>query len=143
MDKIDVRDLRVGNWLSVYHPTMPAENIQISADWIRTIEQINDGLIKEDSPLFRIVKPIPLTREILEKNGFVKMASGYYRYFLAYDENYYAGFESVSFYLESYRINALKEEVDGSQSQYTGKCVYLHQLQNILRDLGIEKEITI
>lgn len=71
------------------------------------------------------------------------MDSGYYRYFLAYDENYYAGFESVSFYPESYRINATKEGVDGSQSQYKGKCVYLHQLQNILRDLGIEKEITI
>ena len=70
MDKIDIRDLRVGNWLSVHHPTVPAENIQISADWIRTMERINNGLIKEDSPLFRIVKPIPLTKEILEKNGF-------------------------------------------------------------------------
>lgn len=143
MNKIDARDLRIGNWLSVHHPTMPAENIQVSADWIITIEQINNGLIKEDSPLFRIVEPIAITKEILEKNGFVKMANGYYRYFLAYDENYYAGFESVSFYPETYGIDATKEEVDGFQSQHKGKCVYLHQLQNILRDLGIEKEITI
>jgi hypothetical protein len=69
-NKINIRDLRVGNWISVHHPTMPPENIQISADWIRSIERINNGLIKEDSPLFRIVEPIPLTEEILIQNGF-------------------------------------------------------------------------
>ena len=31
------------------------------------------GHIKEDSPLFRIVEPIPLTPEILEKNGHQSM----------------------------------------------------------------------
>lgn len=138
MDKINIRDLRVGGWV-YYDPNVfiedeyePPKEIEISQ--IKSGEDID--LIIEDC-----YAPIPITKEILEKNGFVKMASGYYRYFLAYDENYYAGFESVSFYPETYGIDATKEEVDGFQSQHKGKCVYLHQLQNILRDLGIDKEI--
>ncbi len=137
MDKIDIRDLRVGNWLSVHHPTMSAENIQISADWIRTIEQINNGLIKEDSPLFRIVEPIPLTKEILEANGF------------KYEE------------FPKFAVNKIAEKTDiaityhpGSKTIFIGisepnfnltssLVLYVHEMQNLLRDARIEKEITI
>ena len=149
MDKIDIRDLRVGNWLSVYHPTMPAENIQISADWIRTIENINNGLIKEDSPLFRIVNPIPLTREILEKNGFAICNQEYTSETVYYLPGYL-------FYLETYTreidpyfhagcsiVTTRRLGFDRTWMPIMCHIHYVHQLQNILRDLGIEKEITI
>ena len=127
MDKINIRDLRVGNWLSVHHPTMPAENIQISADWIRTIERINDGLIKEDSPLFRIVEPIPITSDICDQvnDGHV---------ILLWDDKKYEE-TGESWY-----------ELDICDIPDKTVCIniqYVHQLQNILQDLGIEKEITI
>lgn len=143
MDKIDIRDLRVGNWLSVHHPTMPAENIQISADWIRTIEHINNGLIKEDSPLFRIVEPIPLTKEILEKNGFVENRGITSWKFETKRE------DLIEIYgVNDYHLSINIEDTHGSGKGYRWilnnlVIFYAHQLQNILRDLGIEKEITI
>lgn len=143
MNKIDIRDLRVGNWLSVHHPTMPAENIQISADWIRTIEQINDGLIKEDSPLFRIVEPIPLTKEILEKNGFVENRGITSWKFETKRE------DLIDIYgVNDYHLSINIEDTHGSGKGYRWLLnnlviFYVHQLQNLLRDLGIEKEITI
>lgn len=142
---IDIRDLRVGNWLSVHHPTMPAENIQISADWIRTIEQINNGLIKEDSPLFRIVEPIPLTEEILIKNGFKEGRFGLYSYRLV-DGNDKVYLNSTFTELEYTNVCHNYDDPDevnyGSNMEFP-KPLELHQLQNILRDLGIEKEIII
>ena len=141
MDKIDIRDIRVGNLVYSSFSNAPCKVTEIRLD------ESGYGVCKvtvvDGYKDVASLSPIPLTREILEKNGFVEMDSGYYRYFLAYDENHYAGFESVLLYPESYRIIITKEEVDGSQSQYKGKWLYLHQLQNILRDLGIEKEITI
>ena len=129
MNKIDIRDLRVGNWLSVHHPTMPAENIQISADWIRTIERINNGLIKEDSPLFRIVEPIPLTAEILEKNGFEWRAYG------------------VVLAGEDMALVQCGDYWKIKPNQYSNDTFcyiwYVHELQCALRLCGIEKEITI
>jgi len=116
MDKIDIRDLRIGNWV---HCITDNVNHRIDSFGIEDRMEVHgnpwyiyDGKIN----ILSDTEPIPLTKEILEKNGFIEKDSAYYRYFLAYEENYYAGFESISFYLESYRINALKEEVDGSQS---------------------------
>lgn len=137
MDKIDIRDLRVGNWLSVHHPTMPAEYIQISKDWIITIGQINDGLIKEDSPLFRIVDPIPLTGEILEKNGFK------YKEFPNFAVNeitektkititYHSGSKTIFIGISKPNFNLTSSLV-----------LYVHEMQNLLRYARIEKEITI
>ena len=87
------------------------------------------------------VSPIPLTAEILEKNGFVKMDGDHYRYFLAYDNNYYVGFESVNYYTDACFCNVTKECSDGTQAQ--SKCVYkyVHELQHAMRLCGIEKEI--
>lgn len=137
MDKIDIRDLRVGNWLSVHHPTMPAENIQISSDWIRTIERINNGLIKEDSPLFRIVKPIPLTSKILEKNGFK------YDEFPKFAVNEISEKTKVSFTYHS-GSKTIFVVINESNFNLTSSCVlYVHELQNILRDARIDKEITL
>lgn len=147
MEKIDIRDLRVGDWLLVHHPTMPAESIQISADWIRTIEQINNGLIKEDSPLFRIVEPIPLTKEILEKTGFKFKKNGFglysYRLVDGNDKVYLNGTFTELEYTNVCRNYDDPDEVNYGSNMEFPKPLELHQLQNILRDLGIEKEIII
>ena len=138
MDKIDIRDLRVGDWLSVHHPTMPAENIKISADWIRTIERINNGLIKEDSPLFRIVEPIPLTTTIVEKNFNYAVYNEYGYYQL--NEDFCLRGLDLKFFLCHW------EDIEYSAYQcpkYLFSVDSVHQLQNLLRDLLIEKEITI
>lgn len=127
---IDIRDIRVGNWLSVHHPTMPAEDIQISVDWLKTIERINNGLIKEDSPLFRIVKPIPLTTEMLEKNGFKRS-----EVFVEWK------YENDDVYMIYKPFPYLKIQMEDCIVAFP--CEYVHELQNALRLCGIEKEITI
>lgn len=137
MDKIDIRDLRVGSWLSVHHPTMPAESIQISADWIRTIERINDGFIKEDSPLFRIVEPIPLTKEVLEKNGFKYKEFPYFAVNEITEKTkisitYHSGSKTIFIGISKPNFNLTSSLV-----------LYVHEMQNLFRDARIEKEITI
>lgn len=139
MDKIDIRDLRVGNWVSLHHPTMPPNNIRVSADWICTIEDINHGLIEEDSPLFRIVEPIPITPEILDKNAII----------YDYDVADY-GYIQVKGYqyreddvLIDYCNGHIKITNDATNSEISMDICYVHQLQNILRDLCIYKEIII
>ena len=141
MDKIDIRDLRVGNWLSVHHPTMPAENIQISADWIRTIEQINNGLIKEDSPLFRIVEPIPLTKEILEKNGIkclVLESSGKITYSCNEPPISCTFIPDRGWYLSAGPVGSTKLPF-----AEISKAYYVHELQHVIRDAKVDKELTI
>jgi hypothetical protein len=105
---------------------MKPENIQISADWIRSIERINNGLIKEDSPLFRIVEPIPLTEEILIQNGFP-------------EDEWHGSFPEDKGGLLYIVLSFNK--IFWNLNEYRIELKSVHQLQNILRDLGIEKEI--
>ena len=134
---IDIRDIRVGNWLSVHHPTMPTENIQISADWIRTIELINNGVIKEDSPLFRIVKPVPLTAEILEKNGFK------YKEFPEFAVNEITEKTKITITYHSGSKTIFIGITEPNFKLTSSLVLYVHEMQNLLRDARIEKEMTI
>lgn len=78
------------------------------------------------------VQPIPLTPEILEKNGFEEY-DGLYRLDIAEGVFVNADFKSkepfVSIHNTCYRAIPI--------------CKYVHQLQHALRLCGIEKEITI
>jgi hypothetical protein len=76
------------------------------------------------------IEPIPLTPEILEKNGF-KEYDGFYRLDIVEGVFVNADFKSkepfVSVHNTCYRATPI--------------CRYLHQLQHVLRLCGIEKEI--
>jgi hypothetical protein len=78
------------------------------------------------------VEPIPLTTEILEKNGF-KEYDGLYRLDITEGTFVNVDFKSkepfVSIHNTCYRATPI--------------CRYLHQLQHALRLCGIEKEMTI
>lgn len=81
-------------------------------------------------------EPIPLTGEILEKNGFEEDGEGVYG-----DDN--------SFFIPTYQngfdTGTWETHIEPTEGigDFSGKLRYVHQLQNILRDAGIEKEITI
>ena len=62
-------DLMVGDWVICHHPSMPESFERVTVSLLHTLEQQEHGHIKEEDPLFRIVKPISLTTEILEKNN--------------------------------------------------------------------------
>ena len=118
----------------VLHNTYP-ERIKLIGNTMVKVCNCDDTIDVEE------ISPIPLTKEILEKNGFVKMDGDHYRYFLAYDDNYYAGFESVNYYTDACFCNVTKECSDGTQAQSKGVYKHVHELQHALRLCGIEKEI--
>ena len=76
-----------------------------------------------------LLKPIPLTPEILEKNGWEKRPTGYVFYTdgKRYDNSLWYIFDSNTFV-----VNTAKFQIK-----------YVHQLQHALRLCGIEKEIIV
>lgn len=85
----------------------------------------------------RDLEPIPLTPEILEKNGFEDVGQDIYQY---EEKPYYIWWES-----DRYRLG-----IDKDESDYEKECfgevmrlpiIYVHELQHALRLCGIEKKI--
>lgn len=80
--------------------------------------------------------PIPLTPEILEKNGFVEDGEGVYgddnSFFIpTYQNGFYTG--TCETYIES---------TEGI-GDFSGRLKYVHELQHALKLCGIEKEIVL
>ena len=128
------KDLMIGDWVAVHRPGDRYEQVRVkSVIGNGTIEaKTSDGLVAIGESA---VEPIPLTAEILEKNGF------------KWDE------------LPKFAVNEITEKTKmtfsyhlGSRTVFVGvnepnfnltsACVlYVHELQHILRQSRIEKEI--
>lgn len=130
-------DLMIGDWVEFRPHNEKPFYAQVEA--LNNDETYNkDGYFAD-----KLVQPIPLTPEILEKNGFVNN-DGDFRFFKADEESYYFGFESVHYYFETHFCNVTKEfSQGGMQNQSKGIFTYVHQLQHALRLCGIDKEITL
>ena len=124
-------------------------------DWVLTdegtparIAQVNDcyydgyssDLMLENGDNYRNVQPIPLSKEIFEKNGF--------------NINHYDNGELLTAILEKsgeysvvYHFDCQYFHIDGYEGVYGnfGKLYfrYVHELQHALRLCGIDKEITL
>ena len=84
------------------------------------------------------LKGIPLTPEILEKNGFEKMPRGYFVY-EDDDESL-----KMEFYPKEMNYNGIYDFIDIDRGCITIKelpLMNVHELQHALRLCGIEKEI--
>ena len=73
------KDLMIGDWVILRDPDTNKKK-KVTVTW----GDLGDIILQW-------FEPIPITTEILEKNGFVKQAYGYLRYFKPNDENYYFG----------------------------------------------------
>lgn len=83
------------------------------------------------------IEPIPLTPEILEKNGFVKQD---YDGWLIHEDNGRGLIEYRTDYFDGFLIiNYIKKPF----SKISVKLKHVHELQHALRLCGINKEITI
>lgn len=82
------------------------------------------------------LSPIPLTPEILEKNGFIKRISyGNYRWYLD-------GKNSITLNIYSERDKIWRIMIDTNRNENTIVYVTLvHELQHALKLCGIDKEI--
>jgi hypothetical protein len=128
-NELKVTDLMVGDWVICYHPTRLKYFEKVSVGLLHTMQEQEYGHIKENSPLFRIVEPILLTPEILEKNGLANDPYGCH-----FEEDEYMELE----------ISAEEEGIYWTinYNEYAIlKLKYVHQLQHALRLCGINKEI--
>ena len=127
MEKLNCKSLMIGDWVVYngdveYTDPIRVEGMDIATDMLITSDREDVG--------FDGVEPIPLTTEILEKNGFVKEpdADGLHYWFTLIDKHT----KFSVFYARSV-------------FQWLGPLdfKYVHELQHALRLCGIKKEIVL
>lgn len=136
-------ELMLGDRVYCYHPSRPRKVVTVDADLLGLMERIESGLVTEESPLYRIIEPIPLTPEILEKNGFKKQ--GFDGWEIDHKTDDGNDLEWFALWRNDYssphlQINSFMS-LYGSFSSF--EIHFVHQLQHALRLCGIEKEIVL
>jgi len=143
-------DLMIGDWVDVYHE-LPDESGFYKPLQVTGTHQ-NDGICfghsviecpwldpEEFEEFEEAIKPIPLTSEILEKNGFKEDSETNGIYWRPDCRKFCIVKELDTWY---FAFRVLGETVDKSSGYICiSKCNYVHKLQHKLKDLKIEKEI--
>lgn len=130
------KEIMIGDWV-MYNPNVFIEDeYEPSKEWFPT--QINSG---EDIDLAieGCYTPIPLTPEILEKNGFTEIKGACPTFKI----DIYGYLIKVTFPKENKETNKGNPflVIDSRPSYYSSECLYVHELQHVLKLLGIKKEI--
>jgi hypothetical protein len=133
MTEMKISELSIGDWVrmgggnfQIYHLTLAGDvyGYRRTND-SDTGEEYYDGEIGE-------IEPIPLTPEILEKNGFVK------------DEEFIChSLECDEADFVEYTIGMNRLYVKSGKCDIALTIKYVHQLQHALRLAGVEKEIEV
>ena len=125
------KELMTGDWVCLEDDPKPRQ-----VDFIRTGEV---GLYWNKIVTPPYIKPIPITPEILEKNGF--KGDGYA--ILILDEQTYLDYYYYEHRLRKHWCGVDEWENHSKVNDITFKCncYYVHELQHALRLCGIEKEI--
>ena len=122
------KELQIGDWASLHDTGEFYQVTEIDEEFIR-LGYAHECYYKE-------VEPIPLTAEILEKNGFEIYKDTYNKIGYHYVEH-----KLVIFV----HFNDKKTEVDiysqNDSLNISTSDVYVHTLQHALRLCGIDKEI--
>lgn len=117
-----------------------------------TIEKVKGIIADEDKPYpvtiftgetvsLNDIKPIPLTEDILLKNGFRYRANVIGRHNCRCYELEQKGVYIMTISIYKNHITCELDKVDAMYMNVVTNCV--HQLQHLLRSCGIEKELTI
>lgn len=147
MEKIDIQSYMIGDWLwcgSNYGQV--AEIFTLKDELLITVNNRRNKYFEEINP-FEVttgaedIRPIPLTTEILEKNGFKKSVSPPGIHAKCYELNN----KDKKYHLTIANYNKYKRlllDVDSEDSEcFNIKCDYVHELQHALKLCGIEKKI--
>ena len=132
-----VEDLMIDDWVQYQYTGGIFQIVEISKT--EGIKQF------EDQPFFKLngIIPIPLTPEILKKNGFINSyideslnRDSVYKY-----NHFYTG-NSVIVDMESNKL-IVKYENDIWMNLPYNRTIYVHELQRVLKHCDIKKEIII
>lgn len=124
MEAIKISDLSIGDWVRY------RDREWIVCSLYQFTEEV--GLWRKDSQLCEYVadiEPIPLTPEILEKNGISK----------TYESDEYAVYKGEGFNVTEYYTELWEFEKHRNRLMIRN----VHQLQHALRLAGVEKEIEV
>lgn len=144
MATLKISDLSVGDWVDIDHEDFgwqPAK-INVCGDMgIGAYFKDIDPEEEYDCTLSQ-ARPIPITAEILEKNGW--SIDGMYA-FLRIDEHLH-----LEYYYHEHRLLKYYCGVDEWQNHakvtditFAAHCYSVHQLQHALRLAGVDKEINL
>ena len=142
MAEIKISELSIGDWVMNLYANKPSRVIGLRTMYRDTYEIIavsddTQYMLIEDKELHNF-EPIPLTPEILEKNGFVK-------------KNYDNG-KMWDWWCDNVLVRKFADEdiyrfiVVFNSNHYTTMMVvgkHTHELQHALRLAGVEKEIEV
>ena len=128
----------IGDWVSLFQGNPDGTSCNVQVSYIGEYGEVGiEGCEEYTSANCNLLFPIPITPEILEKNGFVKQA---YDGWLISENNGRRLIEYRTDYFDGLlRINYDEEPF----SKLTIKVKYFHELQHALRLCGINKEIEI
>ena len=126
---MDCKELMIGDWLFC---TSAQCNVQVKAMPINGVYGKGYRIIIDNDDFELVLRekhfdPIPLTAEILEKNGYKDERSNYA---LRYDKYH------ICIYLADKKLS-----INSYGAVLDIHCRYVHQLQHALRLCGISKEI--
>lgn len=122
-----VTDLMVGDWVKAVDYNSPFRITAIYDDVVQTQADYQseiDGNWYSEAEIKDLV-PIELTEDILVKNGFGKV-----------NNQYFFGQVEIKELRDCWVVTINKEDADVDINIH-----YVHQLQHLLRLVGIEKEI--
>ena len=126
-NELKVTDLMVGDWCYIKDYPMSAQPMQVKEEhFVRSLVEF---------------EPIPLTPEILEKNGFrVEHNIGFYA-LIGIDDR--VELQNDKEYMNS--VNEWHVHIDSEDYCTIASCelTYVHELQHILRLCEIYKEIVV
>ena len=121
-------EIQIGDWVYSTFSKLPCKvmYLKLHESGYASVETTNVVGVKDIASL----SPIPLTPEILEKNGFKK-----------YNELYRLDVAEGVFVNADFKSKEPFVSIHNTCYRATPICWYLHQLQHALRLCGIEKEI--
>ena len=126
MAEINIRDLSIGDWVKASGVAKRVHSIDFqNGEYF--VHFSDPDTNSEDYLHAPFVKPIPLTPEILEKNGISK----------TYESDEYAVYKGEGFNVTEYYTELWEFERHRNRLMIRN----VHQLQHALRLAGVEKEI--
>ena len=128
MAEIKIRELSIGDWVEMGGKNFQIYHLTLAGD-VYGYRRTNDSDTGEEYYDGEIgdVHPIPLTPEILEKNGISK----------TYESDEYAVYKGEGFNVTEYYTELWEFEKHRNRM----KIRNVHELQHAIRLAGIEKEI--
>lgn len=137
MAEIKISDLSVGDWIAYNGKKYRIKEISspyASVTLWGNNEQRDESIV--------LIEPIPLTPEILEKNGFERGEYSEIRVYNEWEIGEWTDPPYVSVRLDIDR-QVIRVTNRGRDMFIADKEVYVHQLQHALRLAGVEKEIEV